>query len=339
MLRLTNRTAQVRSAIDFRLRRRATPAGLERELQPGYLAVDEGTVSTLLYERLDPSVVAEVEARATEAFGLAAPDEIDPTARKHLVLSYGIWLGIRGVAENTSLPEAQPPEDIHAMARGPLAAAGGLYDADMVVDSLRSVGLSMEDVNTALDFGCSSGRVLRVLAAAYPHLRWHGCDPNEPAIGWARENLDGIEFFVNDQQPPLQLDEHSLDLAYAISVWSHFGAELGLRWFDEMHRVIRPGGHLVFSAHGVQSVAFYAAGGFRSPEQTLEIARALYSRGWWYAPEFGEQGDWGVLNSAWGTSFLSAEWLLTNLCPRWRVLEFAAGRNQGNQDVYVLERV
>jgi hypothetical protein len=26
------------------------------------------------------------------------------------------------------------------------------------------------------------------------------------------------------------------------------------------------------------------------------------------------------------------------LCPRWRVLEYAAGRNQNNQDVYVLER-
>jgi len=31
--------------------------------------------------------------------------------------------------------------------------------------------------------------------------------------------------------------------------------------------------------------------------------------------------------------------MLTQLCPRWRVLEFAPGRNQDNQDVYVLQRV
>jgi hypothetical protein len=30
--------------------------------------------------------------------------------------------------------------------------------------------------------------------------------------------------------------------------------------------------------------------------------------------------------------------MLTHLCPRWRVLELAPGRNQENQDVYVLQR-
>jgi SAM-dependent methyltransferase len=339
MLGLKNRTAQALSAIDLRRHRKVPSVGLERELQPGYLAIDEGSVSALLYGRLDPSVVAEVEARARNEFDLPSADQVDPTARQHLLLSYGIWLGVPGVAQSTGLPEAQPSEEIHTMARGPLAAAGGLYDADMVVDAIRSVGAGMEEVRVGLDFGCSSGRVVRVLAAAYPDIRWLGCDPNEPAIGWARQNLGGVEFFINPQEPPLELEDRSLDLAYAISVWSHFDPELGLRWFDEMHRVIRPGGTLVFTAHGVQSIAFYATSGYRSAEQTAEIAGALYRRGWWYAPEFGEGGDWGVFNPAWGTSFLSPEWLLTNLCPRWRVLEFAPGRNQGNQDVYVLERV
>jgi hypothetical protein len=74
-------------------------------------------------------------------------------------------------------------------------------------------------------------------------------------------------------------------------------------------------------------------------EQSLEIRDALYRDGCWYAPEFGDEGDWGVVNPEWGTAFLSPEWMLTELPPQWRVLEFAAGRNQENQDVYVLERV
>jgi hypothetical protein len=40
-----------------------------------------------------------------------------------------------------------------------------------------------------------------------------------------------------------------------------------------------------------------------------------------------------------GTAFLSPELMLTHLCPRWRVVEFEPGRNQENQDVYVLQRV
>jgi hypothetical protein len=76
----------------------------------------------------------------------------------------------------------------------------------------------------------------------------------------------------------------------------------------------------------------------RSPEQSAEIERALYSSGTWFAAEFGKEGDWGVVNPSWGSTFLSPEWVLVNLCPQWRVLEFAPGRNAANQDIYVVER-
>jgi hypothetical protein len=105
-----------------------------------------------------------------------------------------------------------------------------------------------------------------------------------------------------------------------------------------MHRLLRPGGRLVCTTHGLTSIAYYAEHGLRSSQQSREISDSLYKRGWWYAAEFGETGDWGVVNPDWGTAFLSPEWMLTQLCPGWRVVEFAPGRNQGNQDVYVLER-
>jgi SAM-dependent methyltransferase len=256
-----------------------------------------------------------------------------------VLLAFGVWLGAEGLCEKAGLTSVQPPEDVHVMARGPLAAAGGLYEADMIVDALAGVGVDMVDVGSALDFGCSSGRVLRTLHAAYPRTKWRGCDPNGPAIAWAGENLTGIEFFVNGDAPPLPLAEESLDLAYAISIWSHFEPQLGLRWFQEMRRVIRPGGHLLCTTHGLSAVAHYAQLNLRLPEQSEEIRDALYRNGSWYAAEFGEEGDWGVVNPDWGTAFLSPEWMLAELCPDWRVLEFAAGRNQENQDVYVLQRV
>jgi methylase of polypeptide subunit release factors len=83
------------------------------------------------------------------------------------------------------------------MARGPIAAAGGLYEADLVFDALASIGVEIAEIGCALDFGCSSGRVVRVLQAAYPDTRWHGCDPNAPAVAWASENLPAVELFVN----------------------------------------------------------------------------------------------------------------------------------------------
>ena len=317
------------------------PGRFVRDLGPVNLAVHLTGASRMLYERLDAGDVAEVErliASSPELQELYAANA-DAGTRRHMILSFGIWLGVPCVLEKSGLTNEQPPEEIHVMARGPIAAAGGLYEADLVFDALASIGVEIAEIGCALDFGCSSGRVVRVLQAAYPDTRWHGCDPNAPAVAWASENLPAVELFVNGDAPPLPLADGSLDMAYAISIWSHFAPELGLRWFDEMHRLIRPGGHLVCTTHGFTSVALYAQLSLRTPQQSDEIIGALYRQGSWYAPEFGEEGDWGVVNPDWGTAFLSPEWMLTQLCPRWRVLEFAPGRNQDNQDVYVLERV
>jgi SAM-dependent methyltransferase len=316
-------------------------ARFAREFDRGWLAAEGCATTTLLYERLAESDVAALETLIAEDPGLSShyAATTNPFARQQLVIAYGIWLGNDAAAMKTGLSSAEPPEDVHVMARGPLAAAGGLYEADLIVSALASCGVEISSLRSGLDFGCSSGRVVRVLAAAYPALAWHGCDPNAPAIAWAAQNVPGIDFFVSGNAPPLQLQDESLDLAYAISIWSHFAPELGLRWFEEMWRVLRPGGYLLCTTHGLTSMSHYATLGLRTPEQTQEISDAIYRWGCWYTPEFGEEGDWGVINPDWGSAFLSPEWMLAQLCPRWRVLEFAPGRNQDNQDVYVLQRV
>jgi SAM-dependent methyltransferase len=321
--------------------RSAHPIEFVREAPSGCLFTEAGAASGRLFSRLSATDIEEVESRIREHSDLAAkiaatPDDM---SRRRLLLACGAWLGDPTIERATRLGAAQPPDGVHAMARGPLAAAGGLYEADMVVDALTSAGVEIASVSSALDFGCSSGRVVRVLAAAFSEIEWRACDPNVAAISWAHENLPGIDFFVNDNAPPLALEEGSLDLICAISIWSHFAPPLGLRWFEEMHRLIRPGGCLVCTTHGLTSVATYATRRMRTPEQSRQIADALYSKGWWFAQEFGPEGDWGVVNPEWGSTFLSAEWMLTQLCPSWRVLEFAPGRNQDNQDVYVLQRV
>ena len=258
--------------------------------------------------------------------------------RRWLVLAYGAWLELPVVIEQTGLPPDQPPEDVHSMSRGPLAAAGGLGEADMIAEAITRAGVDLASSTAVLDFGCSSGRVVRAFAAAFPDIRWLGCDPNGAAIAWAGRHLNQIEFFVSPQSPPLPIAQSELGLVYAISVWSHFAPDLGLEWFDEMHRVLRPGGLLAITTHGLQSVSYCAETGLRPSAQLSDILKSLYRSGFWYAAEFGRAGDFGIVNQDWGTAFLSPEWLLTKLCPRWRILEFAPGLNQRNQDVYVLQR-
>jgi|GEM_PF-88919 len=301
--------------------------------------VDTAPASERLLARLSADDRAELERLArTSEFGGSLWESASPVAQKEIALSLGVWHGLPALREKIGLVRDAPPEDVHAMGRGPLAAGGSFYDADMIAGALARVGIDVQDVGRALDFGCSSGRAARALSAAYPEVEWHGVDPNAAAIAWASEHLPAIHFAVSPTDPPLAFADASFDLVYAISIWSHFDEPAAHAWLAELRRVLKPGGRLLLTTHGYQSVQFYGEHGLRPARQLQQIREALYRHGFWFAPEFGEKGDYGVVHGEWGTAFLSPEWLLRAATPDWEVEVFAVGLNAGNQDVYVLRR-
>jgi SAM-dependent methyltransferase len=305
-----------------------------RRISPNPPATTPAT--DVLYERLDPSIIDEIETRLNpgeRAFWEAAP----PASRRRLALAYGVHYGVPALLERTGLNRVAPPAEIHAMERGSASAGGSTYTADMVVEAVTETGFELSPGKAGLDFGCSSGRVVRVLAAAYPEIDWHGCDPLAAAVEWARDHLPDIDFEVSPEHPPLPYSDNSFDLVFAISIWSHFGEAAALRWLVEMSRVLRRGGRLVLTTHGLHSIAHASVHGLREPKQLEEIEQALYRDGFWFADEFGSEGDYGLRNAQWGTAFLSPEWLLQHTSGAWCVGAFHPGRLQDNQDLYVLE--
>jgi SAM-dependent methyltransferase len=231
-----------------------------------------------------------------------------------------------------------PPEGIHAMTRGAEHVVGGLRHADLVAAALRAAGGDIASVADGLDLGCSSGRVVRALAGAYPDVAWRACDPNQDAIAWASEHLRGIEFFVAPLDPPLPLDDRAMDLVVAISIWSHYGPTAAARWLEEMHRVVKPGGHLVLTVHGAHSLALFARERLRDEDVIARAATALQAEGHFFHDEFGATGDEGLVHPEWGLAFVSLEWLAVQATPDWSIAYFAPGAADGNQDVVVLRR-
>ena len=294
-------------------------------------------IAQRLLNRLRPEDVAAVEASldgelATLWHGAS------PTHRVYLALAFGVHHRVPGVLERTGLTSEEPPPEVHAMGRGPLAAGGDYYSADLAAEALARAGGDFGAVRRGLDFGCSSGRALRPLVAAHPEIEWHGVDPNAEAVAWADKHVPQVAFAASRSEPPLDFPDAHFDFVYAISIWSHFGERSARVWLDEMRRIVAPGGHLVLTIHGAQSIVHAAELGARQPSQLEEIALALHRRGFWYAPEFGSRGDHGVVHPEWGTAFMSAEWLLRAATPAWHMAWFAVGRNDGNQDVAVLRR-
>jgi SAM-dependent methyltransferase len=305
-----------------------------RELSPDPLATTP--VTDVLYQRLAADDLAIIEAALAPAEA-ALWDAAEPAERRRLALAFAAHHNIEPALARAGLRGAMPPPEIHAIRRSPAVAGGSTYYADLIVDALAETGFDLSPGVVGLDFGCSSGRVVRILAAAYPELEWHGCDPLGEAIDWARANLPEISFERSPEHPPMDYGDETFDLVFAISVWSHFGRGAGLAWLDEMRRVLRPGGRLLVTTHGVQSLAYAAASGLREREQLETIERGLYRDGFWFTQEFGAEGDYGLRDADWGTAFLSPEWLLGQTSGRWRVTAFHPGRVEDNQDLYVLE--
>ena len=167
---------------------------------PGYPI--PGPVTAELYGRLTAEDIATTES-ALEGSALDLWNQTAPEHRMALVLIFGAYYDIPGVLERTGLIRAAPPEDIHAMARGVLALAGDPMLADTVASCFAECSMPIGDSGTLLDFGCSSGRILRVFAALQPGLECIGCDPNVGATEWASEHLPMARFFTSPALPPL----------------------------------------------------------------------------------------------------------------------------------------
>ena len=103
-----------------------------------------------------------------------------------------------------------------------------------------------------LDWGCGPGRLIRHLPDLIPEGHsFTGTDYNEKSIEWCTKNLSGIKFDKNELMPPLNYETDSFDLAYGISIFTHLSEAAHTNWLQELHRILRPGGVLFLTLHGV----------------------------------------------------------------------------------------
>ena len=153
----------------------------------------------------------------------------------------------RDAREADGLP--LPPARLRAQV-GPLHAdaqfflESGRHNAELI----RSL-LPVAELDALLDWGCGCGRVLRHWAGL-PRTKVFGCDIDRRMVDWCNENLPFAEATVNELDPPLPYDDASFDLVYAFSVMTHLSEELQRSWVQESARVLRPGGHFLFSTLG-----------------------------------------------------------------------------------------
>ncbi len=102
-----------------------------------------------------------------------------------------------------------------------------------------------------LDWGCGlAGNIKGIKASLKETAELYGCDINTQMIEWDKNNIPGINFSMVNISPPTNFESNFFDFIYGISVFTHLSEEKHKEWMEELSRILKPGGILLFTTHG-----------------------------------------------------------------------------------------
>jgi SAM-dependent methyltransferase len=101
-----------------------------------------------------------------------------------------------------------------------------------------------------LEWGCGVARLTRHLPSLPGVKSVTGVDVNGDMIRWNQRHISGVRFLAIGHESPTALESQAFDLVMAVSVLTHIPGGEHLAWFEEIWRLLRPGGLFLFTTHG-----------------------------------------------------------------------------------------
>jgi SAM-dependent methyltransferase len=151
-----------------------------------------------------------------------------------------------------------------------------------------------------LDFGCGAGRTLRHFLPEAEHAEFWGADIDAASIQWLQQALcPPLHAVQCDVAPPLGLEHESLDLVWALSVFTHL-TDNSLTWLLELHRLLKPGGLLIATYTGRWVSEFFAGEPWKEDRVGMNVLR--HSLDWDHGGPVVLMSDWWV-QARWGRAF------------------------------------
>jgi SAM-dependent methyltransferase len=103
-----------------------------------------------------------------------------------------------------------------------------------------------------LEFASGYGCVTRHLADEIPFLDVTACDMNPQAVRFLRKTL-GTNAVLSAHRPEEFALDPSFDVVFALSFFSHMPKNTFAAWLGRLISLVKPGGFLIFTTHGVES--------------------------------------------------------------------------------------
>lgn len=193
-----------------------------------------------------------------------------------------------------------------------------------------------------LDYGVGCCRTARHFYQDLTQYEIHGCDVDTTPIEYISKDIPFIQPLLSSNDPPLPYPSNYFDAIYSVSVFSHFKESAFYSWADELSRILRQGGILVITIHGLHALNITRnkkdVSSIGINEKTFRSAESMFERnGFIWMPQETTSGD--IDTTQYGISFIHEGTLTAHLPSSLKVIHYGEGEIGNWQDLVVLEKV
>jgi SAM-dependent methyltransferase len=158
--------------------------------------------------------------------------------------------------------------------------------------------------DSILDFGCGHGRVLRSLAADFPHAGLTAADVDSGGVNFCVKTFGAVPVYSNTDFSRLVFNT-KFDLIWVGSVFTHLRSERWMSLLEIFRSILTEDGLLVFSTHGSDAERRLREGQCQwcglEADRVARILRDYDERGFGYS-DYRKSHDYGF-------SLSSPEWV------------------------------
>jgi SAM-dependent methyltransferase len=125
-----------------------------------------------------------------------------------------------------------------------------------ILDTLQDNSSPLRPQSRVLDFGCGWGRIARFFYRDVFPENLFLSDHYHLAIDLCRSTGMYGNLILNPSAPPSCFRDEHFDLIFAFSVFSHLSEPMANQWIEELCRILKPGGYLVFTTQMRSFIAY-----------------------------------------------------------------------------------